>query len=101
MSSLAVMWSEHGGPARPGRLELDGSTLRLEGGSHGAAHGHELELTEVARVYVGRRPEERIGGRSTLVLELRAGGTLRIAGIERPGALRELTERIQELLPGG
>ena len=100
MFSLAVMWSEDGGPARPGRLELAGSTLRFEGGSHGAAHGREVPLADVARAYVGRKPEERIGGRSTLVLELRAGGTLRMAGVGRPAALGELTERILEAVAG-
>lgn len=98
--SLPVMWSEHDGPARPGRLDLSSSTLRLEGGSRDGAHTCELELTEIARAYIGRTQAERIGGRTTLVLELREGGTLRVTGVERPGAVRELADRILRVVPG-
>jgi len=99
MLSLAVMWSELDGPARPGRLDLSGTTLRLEGGSRDAAHGRELDVSEIGQAYMGRTESERIGGHSTLVLALRAGGTLRVAGVGHAGGMRELTERIQELLP--
>jgi hypothetical protein len=97
--SLPVMWSEDGAPAQPGRLDLSDSTLRLAGGSRAVAHGRELQLGEIARAYIGRAPAERIGGRMTLVLELENGLTLRIAGVERPGAVRELADHILRIVP--
>jgi hypothetical protein len=97
--SLPVMWSEDGAPAQPGRLDLSESVLRLAGGSRTIAQGRELELREIARAYIGRAPWERIGGRMTLVLELEGGRILRIAGVERPGAIRELADQILRVAP--
>ena len=65
-----------------------------------AAHDRELDLAEIARAYVGRTAAKRIGDRATLVLELHDGRMLRIAGVERPGAVRELAERLQQIVPG-
>src|ERR1700687_5408825 len=87
--SLPIVWTENGSAARPGRLELAGTRLRLLGGSRDAEETRELELREIAATRLGRTPEERIGGRLTLVVELRGGGSIRIAGFERPGAMRE------------
>jgi hypothetical protein len=96
--SLPVVWTEDGTTAHPGRLELAGRRVRLLGGSHDAEQMRELELHEIAATRLGRTPQERIGGRLTLVLELRDGGAIRIAGFERPGALRELADRLQSAL---
>jgi len=98
--SLPVMWSVNGAPARPGRLDLSVSTLRLEGGRRAVPHDREIDLAEIEKAFVGRRSAQRIGGRSTLVLELRGGETVRIAGVERPGAVRELAERILQTVSG-
>jgi hypothetical protein len=89
------MWSEDDDPPRAGRLDLTETTIQLEGGSRGATHARRLELADVATAYVGRVPADRIGASTTLVIELRDGGRLRVAAVGRPGALRELTERIQ------
>ena len=94
--SLPVIWSENDDPAQPGRLDLTETTLRFEGGSRDATHARSLLLTDVAAAYVGRVPADRIGASTTLVIELHDGGRLRVAAVGRPGALRELTERIQQ-----
>jgi hypothetical protein len=96
--SLPVVWTEDGNPAYPGRLELTGRHLRLIGGSRDAEDVRELELREIAATRLGRTAEERIGGRLTLVVELLNGGSIRIAGFERPGAMRELADRLQAAL---
>jgi len=98
--SLPVMWSEQDGPAQPGRLDLSASSLHFSGGSRDGASDRRFDITEIARAYVGRTAGKRIGNRATLVLELHDGRTLRIAGVERPGAVRELAERLQQVVPG-
>ncbi len=98
--SLPVMWSEQDDPARPGRLDLSASSLHLAGGPREGNHDRELDLSEIARAYIGRTAAKRIGDRATLVLELHDGRTLRISGVERPGAVRELAERLQRIVPG-
>jgi hypothetical protein len=92
--SLPAVWSEDDAPARPGRVELHGKRLRLVGGSREAERSRELELGDIASTRIGRAAADRIGGRPTLVLELRHGGSIRIAGFARLGALSELTERL-------
>jgi hypothetical protein len=92
--SLPVVWTEDGTTLLPGRLELEGRKLRLVGGSHGTERSRELDLSDIASTRLGRSADERIGGRLTLVVELRTGGSLRIAGFERPGAMRDLADRL-------
>ncbi len=98
--SLPVMWSEQDDAARPGRLDLSASSLHLSGGSRDAAYDRLFDLTEIASAYIGRTAAMRIGDRTTLVVELHDGRKLRIAGVERPGAVRELAERLQQIAPG-
>ena len=93
--SLPVVWTEDDGTANPGRLELSGANLRLIGGSRDAEQVRELELREIVSTRLGRTAQERIGGRLTLVVELRTGGSMRIAGFERPGAILELADHLQ------
>ena len=92
--SLPVVWTEDGTTLLPGRLELEGGRLRLVGGSHGTERTRELDVRDIAATRLGRSPDERIAGRLTLVVELRAGGSLHIAGFEQPGAMRELADRL-------
>jgi hypothetical protein len=92
--SLPVVWTEDGGAARPGRLELTDARIRLVGGSRDAEHMREVDVAEVASTHLGRSSTERIAGRLTLVIELRSGGSIRVAGFERPGAMRELADRL-------
>jgi len=93
--SLPVVWTDNGNAPLPGRLELTGRHLQLVGGSRSEDRSRELKVADIASTRLGRSADERIGGRMTLVLELRDGGTIRIAGFERPGAIRELADRLQ------
>jgi hypothetical protein len=92
--SLPVLWSEDGATAFPGRLELSGGHLHLVGGSHGAERTRDVDVRDIASTRLGRTAAERIGARLTLVVELRDGESLRIAGYERPGAMRDLADRL-------
>jgi len=92
--SLPVVWSEDGTTLLPGRLELEDGCLRLVGGSHGTERTREVDVRDIAATRLGRSADERIGGRLTLLVELRGGGSLRITGFERPGAMRDLADRL-------
>jgi hypothetical protein len=90
--SLAVVWTEDGTTLLPGRLELVGTRLHLAGGGRDGERTREIELHAIASTRLGRTAADRVGGRLTLVIELLDGGVVRIAGFERPGALRELAD---------
>jgi hypothetical protein len=94
--SLPVVWTQDGTHVLPGSLELEGTTLRLTGGSREREERRELDLADIASTHLARSVSERVGGRMTLVIELRAGGWIRVAGFEQPGSLIELADRLHE-----
>jgi hypothetical protein len=71
--------------------------VTLSGGSRDELVLVEITLADVAAVRIGRRPHERIGGRPTLVVELRDGRTVSLVGFGTIGTLRELADRLWEL----
>ena len=93
--SLPVVWSEDGGPVAPGRLDLSAVRLHLDGGYRDDRRTCEFALSEIAAVRIGRSGGERINGRQALMVELADGRTVSFAGVDRPGALHELAERLQ------
>lgn len=88
MESYAVVWIGDGGVVHVGRLELTPDGLGLAG-----AVELEIPFAGIVGLHVGRSPDERIGGRQTLVLDLAEGGRVRIASVGEPGTLHELAER--------
>lgn len=93
--SLPVVWTENGGPALPGRLDLTAESLRLSGGSRDEPRTRTIAFADVAAVRIARAAHERMTDRAALVVELRDGTRISIAGIDRPGTLHELAERLQ------
>ena len=93
--SLPVVWSEDGGPPLPGRLDLTADSLHLSGGSRDEPRTRTIALADVAAVRIARGAHERLTDRAALVIELRDGRRISVAGIDRPGSLHELAERLQ------
>ena len=89
MESYAVVWIEEASVPRVGKLEFGAEHMRLTG-----AVEQEIPYGAIARLHVGRRAVERIGGRPSLVLDLADGRRLRIGSIGAPGTLHELAERL-------
>ncbi len=82
--SYAVVWSENGGPVYAGRLELAERCVLLAGTAGQARESRrKVFFEELADVWVERRPDVRLDGRPTLVLERGDGGRLRIASRRR------------------
>src|SRR5215203_2063708 len=77
-----------------GRLELGADELRLEGSNGDGAASKELPYSDVNRFRLARSGEERLQGRPTLLLELRGGEMLKIAGVSQPGIVAELSDRL-------
>ena len=103
MESYAVLWSEPSEPVEAGKLELEPKGLRFEGsgGTRRAPHIHHVAYEEIEAVHVGRGDPERLGGRPSLVLDLRAGGALRIGAFAGVGLLTELFERLSTITAAG
>lgn len=94
--SLPVIWTEDGGPPLAGRIDLYTDRLHVDGGMRDARRTLDIPYGDVASVRLGRDGTERVGGRRTAVLALRAGGSLSFVGFDRPGTLLELVHRLEE-----
>ena len=92
--TYAVTWEEPDGSERAGRLEFGPEALTLEGRNSGLAVTHSFPYAEVRAFRIAIRNGDRLQGRPTLVLELRSGGALRIAGVVQPGIVAELASRL-------
>ena len=93
--TYAVIWSENGGPVYAGGLELAVEWVVLAGTAPPALEsGEKLFYEELADTWIERRPEARLRGLTTLVIERRNGTPLRIASVQGVGALVELVDRL-------
>ena len=92
--TYAVTWEEPGGARRSGRLELGADALHLEGGNGDGAASRKLPYADVSRFRLAQSGGERLQGRPTLLLELREGQVLKIAGVSQPGIVAELSDRL-------
>ena len=97
MESYAVLWSPPSKPVEAGKLELEPAGLLFEG----PTGSRQVAYEEIAAVHVGRVGRERLGGRPALVLDLVAGGPLRIGSINGVGLLHELDERLGAMRRAG
>lgn len=98
-TSYAVVWREGEQELHSGKLELRSTQLLLEGGN-GGLRTLELPYAELTAVHVGRRPEERLDGRPTLVLERQGADPVRLSSVAQPGIVSELAERLVEIYLG-
>jgi hypothetical protein len=98
MSSYAVLWSQPREEVEAGKLELDSDGLRFEGArGRQQAHVHRLGYDEIERVRIGLGTHERLRGRPAVVLDLAAGGSLRIGIVDGPGIRGELADELTRL----
>ena len=98
MSSYAVLWSEPRHEVEAGKLELEAKSLRFEG-SRGprSAHIHRVSYADIDGVRIGHGAQERLGGRPAVVLDLAAGGPLRIGTVNGVGTISELADELTRL----
>lgn len=97
--SYAVTWREGNGQVRAGKLMLGATSLRLEGGKARSRLSEErIHYGRLSKVATARRPEERIGGRPTLVLERPGRPSLAIACLDGMGCLREVAQTLERAI---
>ena len=90
METYAVYWNERDGARFAGRISLGGRFAELEGGAGDGRHIRRwISFEEIASVRYAR---------GCLHVWRRCGAPLRFGSVDRPGALRELGERIQSQL---
>lgn len=94
--SYAVVWRAGEAELCCGKLELDEDALVLSGVR--APRGLIIPFDDVASVWVGRRPGDRIGGVTSLVVERRNGERLLAYVVGSVGALGELRELLSQLV---
>ena len=95
--SLPVLWAEGGERPLAGRLDLTAKGLHLDGGPQHERRTREIPLAEIAGVRIARAGGDRLHGRQALVVDVRDGTSVSIAGFDRPGTLHELAERLERL----
>jgi hypothetical protein len=98
MCSYAVLWSEPRHGIEAGKLELEARSLRFEG-SRGprSARIHRVAYEDIDGVRIAHGAQERLGGRPALVLDLNAGGPLRIGTVNGVGTISELADELTRL----
>jgi hypothetical protein len=92
--SYAVTWQESEAAPRSGRLELKPRGVGFEGSNGHGASIAEIGYDELSAARIARTPGDRLAGRPTLVLERRAGGSIKIASVAQPGIISELAEQL-------
>lgn len=95
--TYGIVWRRNGSSVARGRLELEGSALRLVGTDGRDVVTEEIRYEDLDGVRVGRRAEERIHGRPSLVLERPGREPVSFTSIAEPGVIGELTDRITAL----
>jgi hypothetical protein len=89
--TYAVVWSTGAGRTA-GRLELGSDRLELSGPDRRLS----VPLSEVSSVGIGRDRDERLLGLPVVVLERKAGATVRIAALGGAGRLHEIVTQIEQ-----
>jgi hypothetical protein len=90
MQTYAVYWNDLDGARFAGRISLGAASAELDGGAgDGRRTRRRIDFDDIASVHYER-------GR--LHVWRRCGAPLRFGSVDRPGALRELGERLQARL---
>jgi hypothetical protein len=101
-TSYAVKWREPNGHMYLGKLELEPTSLVLQGRNGGErAVRRTIAFDELCGFRLGLTEAERLDGRPTLVVERPGGDVLITSAVMHAGVLQELVHRLAELrLPG-
>jgi len=89
----AALWDDGGTPLA-GRIDLGPKALVFEGSGPGRQASRQVLYERIASLALSRSPDDRIAGRTALVLTVTGGEVIRVATPEL-GALHELAELIK------
>jgi len=98
--TYAVTWEEPDGSQRSGRLEVGPDLLRLDGRNAGLPVEHSFRYRDIVGYRMARGTGERLHGRPTLIVELAAGDSVKVASVAQSGVVSELANRLQAATSG-
>jgi hypothetical protein len=98
--NYAVTWEESDGSQRSGRLELGPDALQLEGQNAGLSIQYAFRYRDIVGYRMARGTGERLHGRPTLIVELAAGDSVKVASVAQSGVVSELANRLQAATSG-
>lgn len=96
--TYAVVWREGRGPVCSGKLTLARDELRLDGAVSGTAVELSAPYADVRAVRIARSRDERLNGRTALLVDARDAPALTIASASGVGIVQELADRLHELI---
>jgi hypothetical protein len=100
--TYAVLWRTGRGPIYAGQLELRRQGFQLEGADwFGDDSVEVVDAAEIASVRIGRAGDERVEGRSTVIVERSSGDSLHIASAIGVVMIHELADAVGRLSGGG
>jgi hypothetical protein len=96
--SYAVLWKNTEGTLFAGGLVFERDRLVLDGASRGRRRTTlELAYSEIEQVSVGRGQDERIDGRSSLIIELHGGRRLLVTSATGAGMNHDIAEQLSRV----
>ena len=95
--TYAAMWQRDGLTRRVGKLAFPGGALRFGAQPGIADAGDFVRAEEIVKVAVKRSPAGRLDELPTIVVTLNDGTAVRIASLDGPGTLSEITRRVAGL----
>lgn len=99
-TSYGVLWQEAGGEVVEGRLELRPLGFRFAP-SDDAASGEEIRYEDLVAIRIGLQPADELEGRPAVVVERRAGPSVRIASVAERSLASELARGLEAAGLGG
>jgi hypothetical protein len=99
-ASYGVFWQEAGSDVVAGRLELLPLGFRLTPSEQEAA-GEEIHYEDLAAIRFGTQPDDDLEGKPAVVIERRAGPSVRIAGVAARSLASELARGLEAVALGG
>ena len=99
-TSYGVVWQQAGSEVVAGRLELLPLGFRLISSEHEAA-GEEIHYEDLAAIRIGTQPDDELEGKPAVVIERRAGPSIRVAAVATRGLVSELARGLEAVALGG
>ncbi len=99
-TNYGVLWQEAGGAVVEGRLELRPLGFRFTP-SDDTASGEEIRYEDLVAIRIGMEPADELEGRPAVVVERRAGRSVRIASVAERSLASELARGLEAAGLGG
>ena len=92
--SYPIVWRELHGPTYAGWLSVGPGSLTLDGFGDGAHEVAQVTFDDLLSVRMAAASDERLGGRPTLIIEVKPHRRFQIVAVGGLGALREVADAL-------